>query len=347
MNLIEAFRHQAISCTALGSPFMGQLLNVLANNWPVDSALAQKFARFEGDIGPAGHSLPLRTAGGLHALVLTEQDAGLACVYPPHTATDTDLREAVLTALETHSEFLLDWTDSPPQTNEVRRSAALIAGARVAVTHFDLPLHLSELGASGGLNLMWDLYGLDLTQAQFGPDSPALTLKPDWTGAMPPAATPKIATRAGVDLNPLDPQRADHLLRLTAYLWPDQPERLSLTRAAASVMDAQIDAGDAIDWLSGRLIEAPQGHLHLIQHSVAWQYFPSAVQTRGTALIETAGAQATPDRPLGWLSMESDGDTKGGKGALITLRLWPGDITLNLGRADFHGRWIDWQYKDA
>lgn len=344
MNLVEAFHHQAISCTALGSPFMGQLLNVLADSWPTDSALAQKFSGFDGDIGPAGHSLPLRTAGGLHALVLMGQDAGLAQVYPPNTATDADLRDAVLAALEIHAEFLLDWTDSPPQTNEVRRSAALIAGARVAVTHFDLPLHLSELGASGGLNLMWDHYGLNLTQAQFGPSDPVLTLKPDWAGAMPPAKTPKIATRAGVDLNPLNPQRADHLLRLTAYLWPDQPERLSLTRAAASVMNAQIDAADAIDWLSGRLSEAPQGHLHLIQHSVAWQYFPSAVQARGTALIEAAGAQATPERPLGWLTMESDGDTKGGKGALITLRLWPGDITLNLGRADFHGRWIDWQH---
>ncbi|MEH6519747.1 DUF2332 domain-containing protein [Sulfitobacter sp.] len=347
MSLIKAFRHQAISCAALASPFMSQLLNVLADNWPTDSALAQKFAGFEGDIGPAGHSLPLRTAGGLHALVLTGQDAGLAQVYPPNTASDADLRDAVLAALKTHAEFLLDWTDSPPQTNEVRRSAALIAGARVAVTHFDLPLHLSELGASGGLNLMWDHYGLDLTQAQFGPSKPALTLKPDWTGAMPPARTPNIATRAGVDLNPLDPQRADHLLRLTAYLWPDQPERLSLTRAAASVMNAQIDSGDAVEWLSGRLSEAPQGHLHLIQHSVAWQYFPLAVQARGTALIEAAGAQATPERPLGWLSMESDGDTKGGKGALVTLRLWPGNITLHLGRADFHGRWINWQYEGA
>ncbi len=344
MKLSEAFRNQAISCTALGSPFMGQLLNILADHWPEDSALAQKFNTFEGDIGPAGHSLPLRTAGGLHALVLTGQDDRLAQVYPPNTATYTDLRDAVLAALENHTEFLLDWTDSPPQTNEVRRSAALIAGAQVAVTYFDLPLHLSELGASGGLNLMWDHYALDLTQAQFGPNDPVLTLRPDWTGEMPPVRQPQIATRAGVDLNPLDPQRADHLLRLTAYLWPDQPERLSLTRAAASVMKAQIDAGDAIDWLSDRLSTAPQGQLHLIQHSVAWQYFPTQVQARGTAMIEAAGAQATSERPLAWLSMESDGDTKGNKGALIQLRIWPGDITLHLGRADFHGRWIDWRH---
>ena len=323
---------------------MERLLNVLAAHWPDGSPLANKFAAFEGDIGPAGHSLPLRIAGGLHALVLTGRDAQLAAVYPPHAPSDKALRDTVLAAMQTHSDFLLDWTSSPPQTNEVRRSAVLIAGARVAVQHFDLPVHLSELGASGGLNLMWDHYALELEGRRFGADMPVLTLTPEWTGQQPPQTVPQIASRAGVDLNPLDPQKGEDLLRLTAYLWADQPARLALTRAAASVMSARIYKGDAIDWLTSRLAAAPQGQLHLIQHSVAWQYFPPAVQARGTAMIEAAGAQATADRPLAWLSMESDGDTTGGKGAAITLRLWPGDVTLALGRADFHGRWIHWQY---
>ena len=344
MNLTEAFRHQAISCAALGSPFMAQLLSVLADNWPASSALDLKFATFKGDIGPAGHSLPLRTAAGLHALVLTGQDDSLAQVYPPNSATDAALCDAVLAALDTHAAFLSDWTNSPPQTNEVRRSAAFIAGARVAAAHFDLPIHLSELGASGGLNLMWDHYGLEVNGTYLGPDDPVLLLKPDWEGPLPPAVTPVIATRAGVDLNPMNPKHAKHLLRLTAYLWPDQPERLTLTRAAASVTNTPVQQGDAIEWLADRLDTAPQGQLHLIQHSVAWQYFPTASQARGIGLIQAAGALATPERPLAWLSMESDGDTKGSKGAAIILRLWPGDIQISLGRADFHGRWIDWHY---
>ena len=344
MILLDAFRHQATSCAALDSPFMARLLTLLADHWPMDTAIARKFASFGGDIGPAGHSLPLRIAGGLHALVLTQRDAALMAVYPPHTPDDVALRDAVLAALVTHSDFLLDWVESPPQTNEVRRSAALIAGARVAVAQFPLPLYLSELGASGGLNLMWDHYALDVGGKRYGPDVPVLSLSPEWCGPDPLKSEPRIASRKGVDLNPLDPQRRDHLLRLTAYLWPDQPQRLSLTRAAASVMTAQIDRGDAIDWLGTRLSAAPQKHLHLIQHSVAWQYFPRDVQARGTAMIEAAGKRATPERPLAWLAMESDGDTTGGVGAAVTLRMWPGDITLMLGRADFHGRWIEWQH---
>lgn len=344
MSLSNAFAAQSKTCAAMGSPFMGQLLGILATDWPTQSALGQKFAAFKGDIGPAGHSLPLRIAGGLHALVLSNAAPELEPLYPPNSVTDDELRAGVLAALASHEHFLLDWTNSPPQTNEVRRSAALIAGAHVALQHFDLPIYLSELGASGGLNLMWDHYALEITGARFGPNVPAVLFTPEWTGAPPPAANPVIAERAGVDLNPLDPNFGDHLLRLTAYLWPDQPDRLIMTRAAASVATTTPVKGDAIEWLAPRLAGAPQGHLHLIQHTVAWQYFPLNTQTRGRALIEAAGAQATPNRPLAWLAMETDGDTTGKVGAALTLRLWPGDITLELGRADFHGRWINWTH---
>lgn len=344
MNLTQAFRAQADACTRLGSPFMGQLLSILAEHWPATGTLATKMAGFDGDIGPAGHSLPLRIAGGLHALVLSGQSPELAALYPPHAASDSDLRDGVLTALNQHETFLLEWTDSAPQTNEVRRSAALIAGAHVAAAHFDLPIRLSELGASGGLNLMWDHFAVDVNGTRVGASDPALVLHPDWDGPLPPETAPLIADRAGVDLNPLDPTAPDDLLRLSAYLWPDQPERLALTRAAASVTNAPLTRGDAIDWLAPRLDDAPEGQLHLIQHTVAWQYFPKAAQDRGRALIEAAGARATAQRPLAWLSMESDGDTSGNIGAALVLRLWPGDLTLNLGRADFHGRWIKWDY---
>ena len=342
MTLKQAFEDQAGHCVALGSPFMGQLMNVLARDWPVDSALGQKFASVAGDVGPMGASLPLRIASGLHALVLTRKSPRLAKAYPPNGVSDAELSAAVLDALSAHETYLLAWTDHAPQTNEVRRSAALIAGARVAVQHFNMPIHLSELGASGGLNLMWDHFALEIQGHRFGPNMSSILLSPDWTGSMPPSVQPRIEKRRGVDLNPLDPTRPDHLMRLMAYLWADQPERLSLTRSAASVMDAKVQQGDAIDWLTRLLPEQSQGCLHLIQHTVAWQYFSKDAQARGKALIEAAGKRASANRPLAWLSMENDGE--GTKGAALTLRLWPGDITLNLGRADYHGRCIDWQY---
>lgn len=323
----------------MGSPFTARLLTMLADHWDVQTRLGQAFAQYEGDLGPAGHSLPLRLVGGLHALVLSDRDASLIAEYPPHTPTD-GLEDAVVNALSTHEDFLIDWTRSPPQTNEVRRSAALIPMAHVACARFDRPIHLSELGASGGLNLYWDHFALQAGDLTLGPPNPVLKLTPDWSGDLPPSAKPKIASRGGVDLNPLDPRSPEGLLRLSSYLWPDQPERLERSRAAASIVGGTVDQGDAIDWLETRLQSAPKGHLHLIQNTVAWQYFPASAQERGQMLIEAAGQIATEDTPLAWAQMETDGDATGKVGAALTLRLWPGDVTLNLGRADFHGRWL-------
>jgi hypothetical protein len=38
--------------------------------------------------------------------------------------------------------------------------------------------------------------------------------------------------------------------------------------------------------------------------------------------------------------MEADGTDA--PGAALTLRLWPGNVTVQLARIDFHGRRIDW-----
>ena len=58
-------------------------------------------------------------------------------------------------------------------------------------------------------------------------------------------------------------------------------------------------------------------------------------------MIEQAGEKATDEAPLAWLSMENDGSDN--VGAALNLRLWPGDHRIDLGRADFHGRWVDWR----
>lgn len=336
--LRAAFIEQAGYCEELGSPFMGRLLRLLGDRWPEDTALAAKLATWRGDIGPMAASLPLRVCGGLHALRLSGQDASLDTAYPPNTGTDDDLWSAVDAALHQHDAFLCDWATHAPQTNEVRRSAALIAGAHLLKTRFDLPLRLSELGASGGLNLMFDRFQLDVSGRQFGPSHSDVALSPDWQGDVPDPDEVLVGERRGVDLNPLDAHDPAYALRLLAYLWPDQHDRIARTRAAIGLQKAAVDKADAIDWLSQRLTPT-KGHLHLVYHTVAWQYFPSEAQSRGTALIERAGAGATEGSPLAWLRMETDGQ---GPGARLSLRYWPGDVTLELGRIDFHGRWVKW-----
>lgn len=247
-------------------------------------------------------------------------------------------------ALSAHEPWLMARLDHAPQTNEVARAAVLIAAARWLTARHGLPLVLSELGASAGLNLMFDRFALVAGGQHLGPEDPILTLTPDWDGPPPANATPRITDRAGVDLNPLDPVQDRN--RLLSYIWPEQPDRLARTRAALNAGPPRVAKSDAIDWLATRLAPRP-GHLHLIYHTVAWQYFPAHTQARGEALLAEAGARASPQAPLARFGMEADGTpdpTPDGTpdGAALTLHLWPDDVTLNLGRADFHGRWVRW-----
>jgi hypothetical protein len=277
----------------------------------------------------------LRLAGALHACKLAG-DPALTAVYPPHRVDDDTLWATVCGALIDQRDTISAQLDQAPQTNEVRRSAVLIAVGHLLADRFNLPIRLSELGASAGLNLYWDHYGLEIDDAKFGASTPALTLRPDWTGPHPPRTALNVTARAGVDINPLDPRRDPQ--RLQSYLWADQPERMTLTRAAIATAKTPVAKDDAIHWLKAQLGHT-SGQLHLIYSTVAWQYFPPEKQAQGAAMIAKAGQTATADSPLAWFSMETDGVQPG---AALTLRIWPGDHTIALGRADFHGRWVQW-----
>ncbi|MDA7424042.1 DUF2332 domain-containing protein [Thalassococcus lentus] len=335
--LAQALTEQAGHCAALGSPFMERLCLLLARRLRPGTPLTDRLFDWTGDIGPKGQSVPLRLCGGFHALRLLDR-AGLADVYPPHETSDDALWSAIENAMHREAVFLDDWLNNAPQTNEVRRSSVLIALGQSLHARFGLPIVTSELGASGGLNLRWDRYALAIETKTYGPENAALTLRPDWSGALPPEGAPQLAQRRGVDIGPLDPSDPEDRLRLLAYLWPDQPHRIELTKAAISEKQDVVDQGDAIDWLAERL-DPKAGHLHLIYSTVAWQYFSATSQARGVALIEAAGDKASDDAPVAWFGMENDGGTRG---AALTLRLWPGNTRLDLGRADFHGRWVEW-----
>jgi hypothetical protein len=336
VSLRAAFADQARHCAGLGSPFMARLMTLAGDRLTADGPVGERLFAWEGDLSASGQSVPLRLAGALHALVLTGDPLGRA--YPPAEADDDTLWAAVDRALHDRAGQVLDWLDRPPQTNEVRRSAALIAAASWLAARVGLPLRLWELGASAGLNLMFDRFALQAGGVRLGPEDAALTLAPDWRGPPPPVAPLRVLGRRGVDLAPIDPQTAEGRLRLLAYLWPDQPARRALTEAAIAVAQAPVDQGDAVDWLAER-VRPEEGVLNLCCHTVAWQYFPEETKARGEAVLAAAGARATPSAPVARIAMEADGRAPG---AAIGVQLWPAGATVALGRADFHGRWIDW-----
>ena len=343
MKLDDAFLDQARSNRSLGSPFTAKVLTCVAHRLTPGTPAIDRMLAFRGDISNRGASLPLRLLGGLHALVLTGECPELIACYPPNECPGADrLGQAIDIALADHSETLLKWIDAAPQTNEVRRSAVMIAGAHWLAAKFGISdFVVSELGAAAGLNLMWDRFRLDLAWGVLGPRTSTVRLDPEWRGPAPPEGKVRIIDRRGVDIAPLDPRDPGDALKITSYLWPDQPWRIERAQAAMAMCDAAVDKADACDWLAERLATPRPGTIHLVTHTVAWQYFPQETRERCLGAMQAAGAKATADAPVARLSME--GDEHKGQGAPIELTIWPGGHKLALGRVDFHGRWVDWK----
>jgi hypothetical protein len=100
-----------------------------------------------------------------------------------------------------------------------------------------------------------------------------------------------------------------------------------------------VERADALEWLPRELAKPAEGTVRVIYHSIAWQYLPPEARAKGEAIIAEAGSKATDAAPLARLQMEADDNPDG---ATISLQIWPGGALRELGRADFHGRWVKW-----
>ncbi len=260
-------------------------------------------------------ALSLRLIGACHAAALSGRDLALRAVYPeanPDWTLDK-VWPQVEAFLKRDTDWVRGFMRSPPQTNEMRRSLILMAGFLYLAKRFEAPMHLLEIGASAGLNTIWDKYQYSTAVWQRLPadqeGSPVVTT--DWSGVAPPVeANFEIASRAACDQNPLDLKDADAAMRLRSYIWPDQKERLSRFDAArklAVAHDVKVEKADAAEWLEDKLAKRPATGLTIVYHSVFFQYPPSQTREKLRYLIRNAIKTAPPDAPVAWLRFEPEG----------------------------------------
>jgi hypothetical protein len=341
-----ALAQQARFCAALGAPFTGALCRVLPAALPPASRTGQRLAAWPGE--PMTDALPMRLTGALHWLVRGGRAPGLALLYPPAAFPDDDALQAALAALladPAADAAIAAFLDSPPQTNEVGRSGALVPGLLFVAAATGLPLALNELGASAGLNLNMDRFAHDLGGVMAGDPASDVIVRPHWQGPPPPAAALTVVARRGVDIAPLDASDPAVAERLMAFIWADQPERLARTGAAIALArryPPTLEQGDAADWLV-RTLALADGTATVVYHSIAFQYFPPAAQDRIRAYLADLGAAATPARPLAWLRLEMDDPANPAQPA-IRLTLWRGQGAEHqlVGHAHAHGTFVQW-----
>ena len=270
----------------------------------------------------------------------------LARLYPPHSEPDPfALGEALAEAAIAHAEVIAGFMASPPQTNEVARSLCLVGGFLTVAKATGLPLRCLELGASAGLNMNWDRYAYRFDDgAGWGDPAASVRLAGAWEGASPPRDAPvRVVERAACDQNPIDVTDADSALRLQAYVWADQTLRLERLRAAIALKretGGVPDRADAADWTEAHATPRP-GVATVIYHSVFLQYPPKAIRDRIRAAIAAAGAQATTEAPLAWLSMEPNPQEVLGPFE-VKLTLWPTGQTRRLALVHPHGAKVRW-----
>ena len=281
----------------------------------------------------------LRVLGAAHRMAL-RGDAADYAAHLPTCGGDGDVDGAWDALRELcASGRLAAEVGQAVQTNEPRRCAALLPGFGLIATETGLPLRLLEVGSSSGLLLRFDHYRYDIGGAAWGDPSSPVCIS---AGGDPPLAPVEVASRAGCDPNPLDPVRDRDLL--LGFIWPDQVERFGVVAAALDVaagVPVDIERATAQTWLPEQLADPVPGVATVVFHSIVMQYLPSEQRREVFGLIRDAGARATPDAPLAWLSFEPHlPDTN--LGAELGVTIWPGGERRALALCGFHGDPVRW-----
>ena len=340
----RAFENQVAYCRDNGAPITALVCQGLRELLETErgGAVMRRVRRWAG---PAlADALPLRVAGGLHALHLSGDEPSLAPIYeglsPTHAA------ELIADAIERHEPYLMPWLDGPPQTNEAGRSSNYAAAFLWLVDH-GLPgnCDLIEIGSSAGINLMMRRYRYDLGGVKVGPRTSGMQLTPEWRGDPPPATGFDIVGAVGCDVAPVDLTDEAQALRLKAYIWPEFTERfarMDAAIAAAKTMPPEIERKRAVDFLREQLKRPQQPDTtRVLMHSVVWQYIPRDERDEIVEQMQTAGDKASEDKPLAWVSVEANRDTHRHE---LTVSYWPrGDMRKRLATAHPHGAWIEWK----
>lgn len=294
-------------------------------------------------------ALPNLFFSAVHFLLLRGEHHQLAAFYPSlnNNSKHYDLAYPYLRSFVLEHKNEIDEIIGTRfvQTNEVGRCAILVpAFELVARQSKNRPLVLIEIGSSAGLTLLWDRYHYRYDKGlQCGnPDSPVQVECLLRGKKRPPVPNrfPEIASRLGVDLNPLDLNEPENVQWLRALVWPEHQKRAyQLERAIQLARHApqQIVRGDALELLPSLIERIQQDAQLCIFHSFTLSLADGEPRER----LEYMLANASEKRNLFHISFEWPRNSETPLLGLASLS--NGKRTEKvLASCNAHGEWLEW-----
>ena len=341
-DLRAEFHHFArVEAPALTSPMYAELAYGVSLDDELLALAARKRSR-----QPAPNML----FAAVQYLLLNGVEHSLALHYPGVSGEERPFEPAFpefrAFCLEHREQIARIIASRSTQTQVVRRCTCLLPVFSLIYRESTAPLALIDIGASGGLNLNFDryayLYRRDGSETIYwGQNQASVTLDADLRG---PGTLPlleesiPIASRDGIDLNPIDLSNPDQLLWQRALIWPEHRERhRQLIEAGAELNESpvRLHRGDATELLPGLLMEITDDMAPVVYSTAALYQFPRVSRRH----LSEGLAAYSRERPVWQVALEG---VHPPSLTLTRYRDGSGESEL-LARASPHGWWIEWQ----
>ena len=267
-----------------------------------------------------GQRRPNLMLAALHDLALRNPESDCGLLFPTcggsvgavgQQGTRIDPVRAAADLIDAHTEDFegLIATRSI-QTNEPNRSALWMLASRWAAADLPkVPVSVVELGASGGINLLFDHYHCQFGQDYLGDPAASVRLSCELSGNAPSLLSlpaPDIASRVGIDITPVDLSDPNERRWLKACVWAEQTlrhERFDAAADAVSRTPPKVVRDDLVDGLSDLIDDLPHDSHLLVLNSWVLTYVE---RSRRAALLPILSL-AAKDRPVTWVSAEAQG----------------------------------------
>lgn len=300
---------------------------------------------------------PVLLFAAVHYLELRGYSSQLTKIYASPDATTSRERAArvFVNFCQEYSAQIIDLMMARSvQTNEVNRCVGLLPALMEAARMSHRDLAVIELGASAGLNLLFDHFHYDYVGGpQLGQHGSPVRLSTEVRGTAPrlDSAIPLVDHHVGVDLDPVDYKDDDAVLWLRACVWAGDLARDQRLMAAidlarrewpevrkANVLTALPALIDEVDenlalciynsWMMGWMSREERHRLDEMLHNIAMR--------REIWWITFEGAGHVPGLP--------DPDDLPSDASVLGLRFLSRNVDEPrvLAQMQHHGAWIKW-----